>query len=124
MAAFRFNHIYVITPFLVIGGLLQGFDISSMSGIISTDVWQGYYGRPSASTQGGITASISGGSFLGCLVNMLTVDRYGRRTTMQMACVVFVVGAILASASVDVAMLILGRVFCGLGVGTLSHNPP
>lgn len=113
----QFNSIWAITPFLVIGGLLQGFDISSMSAIINTEAWQQYYGHPSASTQGGITASISGGSFVGCYANMLTIDRLGRRLTMQIACVVFIVGAILAAASVDVAMLIVGRFLSGLAVG-------
>lgn len=114
---FQFRSIYAITPFLVIGGLLQGFDISSMSGIISSKAWQGYYSHPDAATQGGITASISGGSFLGCFVNMLTIDRFGRRTSMQIGCIIFTIGAVLAAASVDIAMLIVGRVLCGLAVG-------
>lgn len=32
----KFSNIYVITAFLVIGGLLQGFDISSLFEILST----------------------------------------------------------------------------------------
>lgn len=117
---FQINNMWAIAPFLVIGGMLQGFDISSMSAIINTKAWQQYYGHPTASTQGGITASISGGSFVGCYANMLTIDRFGRRTTMQIACVVFIVGAVLAAASVDVATLIVGRFLCGLAVGKSS----
>lgn len=36
---------------------------------------------------------------------------------MQIGAIIFIIGAILCAASVDIAMLILGRVLCGLAVG-------
>ena len=115
--AYKIYNIYVITAFLVIGGLLQGFDISSLSAILSEKVFTEKFDNPNAVQQGGITASISGGSFLGCLINMFLVDRIGRRSTMMVGCIVFIIGAIICTASVDIAMLIVGRMFCGGAVG-------
>jgi MFS family permease len=112
--AYQLSNIYIITAFLVIGGLLQGFDISSLSAILSTKPFKEEFDSPTADQQGGITASISGGSFLGCLVNIFVVDRFGRRRTLMAGCVIFVIGAIICAASVDIAMLIVGRLLCDL----------
>lgn len=117
-------NIYIITVITTIGGLLQGFDISSLSVIISTTPFKKHYGNPTSSTQGGITVSISGGSFLGCWAAFLLIDRLGRRTLLQVGCVVFIVGAILCAASVDIAMLIVGRLLCGFGVGIFTSTSP
>lgn len=115
--AYKISNIYVITAFLVIGGLLQGFDISSLSAILSTKPFKERFDSPTADQQGGITASISGGSFLGCLVNMFVVDRFGRRHTLMAGCIIFIFGSIICTASIDIAMLIVGRLLCGGAVG-------
>lgn len=121
---YTITNVYALAGFLAIGGLLQGFDVSSMSGIISYPKFKEYYGHPDANVTGGITASISGASFLGCFVAFALVDRVGRKITAQIACVLFVIGAIIASASINVAMLIVGRIFCGAGVGMLTSSGP
>ncbi|KIH87056.1 sugar transporter [Sporothrix brasiliensis 5110] len=121
---YTITSVYALAAFLAIGGLLQGFDVSSMSGIISYPPFKEYCGHPDANVTGGITASISGASFLGCFVAFVQVDRLGRRTTAQIACVLFVIGAVLSAASVNVAMLIVGRIFSGTGVGMLTSSGP
>lgn len=113
----KISNIYAITPIVIIGGLLQGFDISSLSAIISTKPFKTHYGNPDSTTQGGITAAISGGSFIGCFAAFALMDRTGRRTLLQIGCWIFIVGAVLCAASVDIAMLIVGRFLCGFGVG-------
>lgn len=122
--AYSLRNIYLITLIIIIGGLLQGFDISSMSAIASNKIWQNRFGNPNAATQGGVTASISGGSFLGCFVNMLTIGRFGRRMTLQIGSLVFILGAVLCAASVAVPMLIVGRTLCGLAVGMFTSTGP
>lgn len=118
---YTITNIYALAVFLAIGALLQGFDVSSMAGIISTSMFKTYYGHPDSSVTGGITTNISGESFLGCFVAFAIVDRFGRRATVQSACVIFVIGAILTSSSVNVAILIEGRLVCGgSGVGKLA----
>ncbi len=116
------SNIYFITAIVTIGGLLQGFDISSLSAILSTKPFKKHFDSPNAAQQGGITASISGGSFLGCHFAFFLIDRIGRKTILQIGCVIFTVGAILCTASVDIGMLIVGRLTCGFGVGKSSHG--
>lgn len=43
--------------------------------------------------------------------------RFGRRPTIQVASVFFVLGAILNAAAKNLAILIIGRLFLGAGVG-------
>lgn len=53
----------------------------------------------------------------GGLVAGKTADRLGRKPTIALACVVFIVGAAMMSASHDYSVLLLGRIITGVGVG-------
>ena len=64
---YRFSNIYVLAAFGTIGGALFGFDISSMSAWIGTEQYTTYFNNPSSDLQGGITASMSGGSLIGAI---------------------------------------------------------
>ena len=46
-----------------------------------------------------------------------TTRRFGRRITMLIAGVFFIIGVILNAAAQDLAMLIAGRILLGFGVG-------
>ena len=80
------TNIYCITSLAVIGGGLFGFDIASMSAIISTEQYLCYFDQsdglcrgPTPNVQGGITAAMAGGSWLGSLTSGLLSDRFGRK---------------------------------------------
>lgn len=128
---------YVIAAVAVIGGALFGFDISSMSAIISTEPYLCYFNQgplymvpdkkcsgPSSSTQGGITASMPGGSWLGALISGYLSDILGRKTSIQVGCVIWCIGSILVCASQNIGMLIVGRIINGLAVGICSAQVP
>jgi MFS family permease len=113
----KVTNLYLITAIVTLGGLLQGFDVFSLSAIISTTPFKNQFHKPNASTQGGITASLSGGSFLGCFFAFLLIDRIGRKLLLQITSLIFIVGAIFCGPVVDVAMLIVRRLVCGFAVG-------
>ena len=96
------GNIYVIAAVAVIGGALFGFDISSQSAIISTNPYLCYFNQgplywatdgkcsgPKASVQGGITASMPGGSFVGALLSGFLSDILGRKTSIQVGAVIW-----------------------------------
>ena len=118
----KISNIYLSTAIVTIGGLLQGFDISSLAVILSTTPFRKHYDSPNANVQAGTTASISGGSFLGCFFAFALIDGLGRKPLLQIGCIIFVVGAVLCTASVDIAMLIVGRLICGFAVGRCSSS--
>lgn len=112
----------VLAAFGTIGGALFGCDVSSMSAWISSDQYLSYFDYPDSTQQGGITASMSGGSFLGALAAGFLSDRFGRRGCLMMASCVWIVGAALQCSAQNVAHLVVGRMVSGLAVGVTSSQ--
>ncbi|KAF2007011.1 general substrate transporter [Amniculicola lignicola CBS 123094] len=119
-----FYNVYVICSFAAIGGGLFGFDISSMSGVLGTNGYKNYFGNPTGYRQGGITASMPAGSLVGSLVSSFLADRLSRKTAIQTAAVIWIIGAIFQTASNGVALLCFGRVVAGVSVGIASAIVP
>lgn len=106
------------------GGGLFGFDISSMSGVLATESYKRFFGNPVSYQQGGITASMPAGSLVGSLMSSFLADRLSRKITLQIGCVLWIVGSTIQCASQNVAMLCAGRVVAGLCVGIASSVVP
>ena len=93
------GNIYLIAAISVIGGGLFGFDISSMSAIISTPQYKCYFDQspdrsctgPRPNVQGGITASMPGGSWLGALISGFLSDILGRKRAIMVGAVIWYV---------------------------------
>ncbi|KAK6441837.1 high affinity glucose transporter, partial [Oleoguttula sp. CCFEE 5521] len=127
----QYGNIYLIAGISVIGGALFGFDISSMSAIIAGKGYLCYFNQgdepclgPRSEVQGGITASMAGGSWLASLCSGFLADRIGRKKAIMTAAVIWVIGSIIVSASQNIAMLIVGRVINGFSVGIASAQVP
>ncbi|KAF2099934.1 MFS sugar transporter-like protein [Rhizodiscina lignyota] len=118
------TNVYLICGFAAIGGGLFGLDISSMSGVLGTQAYIRYFNNPLSYRQGGITASMPAGSFAGALASSFLADKYSRKVTIQIASVIWIIGAILQTASQNVGMLCAGRVIAGLSIGIASSVVP
>ncbi|KAJ5627246.1 general substrate transporter [Penicillium herquei] len=133
------GNIYVIAAVAVVGGGLFGFDISSMSAQLDENSYKCYFnqgpnGPPfnddldcsglSSLRQGGVTAAMAAGSWLGALISGFISDRVGRKYAIMTGCVIWVVGSVIICASQDIAMLCVGRVINGLAVGIESAQVP
>lgn len=136
---YQIGNIYFITAIAVLGGALFGFDISSMSAILGTSQYKCYFNQgpsgppfnsspdcsgPSASVQGGITAAMPGGSFVGALGSGFISDRLGRKRAIQIGAIIWCVGSIIVCASQNIGMLVAGRFINGLSVGICSAQVP
>ncbi|KAK7535937.1 sugar transporter [Phyllosticta citribraziliensis] len=118
------TNIYVLAAFGTIGGALFGFDVSSMSAWIGTDQYHDYFNNPSSDLQGGITASMSAGSFAGALAAGFLSDKLGRKHAMEIAACIWLVGSAIQCSSQNVAQLVAGRVINGFTVGIMSSQVP
>ncbi|KAH6889752.1 general substrate transporter [Thelonectria olida] len=133
------GNIYVIAGASVVGGALFGFDISSVSAQLGENSYKCYFNQgpkgppfnddmdcsgPRSLVQGGITASMAAGSWLGALVSGPLSDRLGRKYSIMLGCVVWIVGSILCCASQNIGMLIVGRIINGIAVGFESAQVP
>ena len=69
-----------------------------------------------------ITSILSAGTFFGAIIAGDIADRFGRRSTVVVGCVVFIIGVILqtASAGPNLGLIVSGRLIAGFGVGFVS----
>ncbi|KAF2173795.1 hypothetical protein M409DRAFT_48719 [Zasmidium cellare ATCC 36951] len=124
MAKFQFSNVYLISFIATLGGLMQGFDVASMSAIIGTKQYKTYFNKPGSTLQGGITASMAGGSLLGSIATNLTGDRFGRRDSLAIGCVIWIIGCAVMASVQNVAQLIVARLINGFAVGIFSCQAP
>lgn len=64
------------------------------------------------------------GAIVGAAMGGWLNDRYGRRFALLVADFLFFIGAILMAAAPNPSVLIVGRIFVGLGVGMASMTAP
>ncbi|KAJ5110259.1 High-affinity glucose transporter [Penicillium argentinense] len=148
---YTIGNIYIITTVAVIGGALFGFDIASMSAMVGdffkvslltarrlslgTQQYRCFFnqtgtneegscGGPTSSTQGGISAAMPGGSFVGALISGIVTDWLGRKHAIQVGSVIWCIGSAISCASFSIAQLVVGRFINGLSVGILSAQVP
>lgn len=115
---------WLLTSVAGISGLLFGYD----TGIISSTL---LYLTPGLSTtpltpfqKALITSSTSFGALLGGLAFGFLAERFGRKSTIWVADVVFVIGALIQAFAGSVGSMVWGRWVVGLGVGVGSGIVP
>ncbi|XP_057419502.1 probable inositol transporter 2 [Lotus japonicus] len=107
-----------------IGGLLFGYDTGVISGAllyirddfkeVDRKTW----------LQEAIVSMAIAGAIIGASVGGWMSDRFGRKATILYADVLFFAGAVIMAAAPNPSVLVVGRVFVGLGVGMASMTSP
>ncbi|KAL5773982.1 hypothetical protein ACOSP7_011539 [Xanthoceras sorbifolium] len=107
-----------------IGGLLFGYDTGVISGAL-------LYIRDDFKAvdretvlQESIVSMALAGAIVGAAIGGWINDRFGRRTTLLAADFLFFIGAVIMATAPSPALLIVGRVFVGFGVGMASMTSP
>jgi sugar porter (SP) family MFS transporter len=95
-----------------------------MSGVLNNESYLRQFHHPGSGSQGAIVASMPAGSFFGALAVTQLADRIGRRRTIILAGIIWVIGSILQCASVNRGMLVVGRIVSGISVGLSSAVVP
>ncbi|PPQ93595.1 hypothetical protein CVT25_005475 [Psilocybe cyanescens] len=115
---------YIVGSFACIGGGLFGLDISSMSGVLNNPSYLSTFNFPNPSAQGGIVAAMPAGSLVGSLAVTQLADKLGRKRTVIVAGLIWVIGSIIQCAAVNRGMLVVGRIISGISVGLSSAVVP
>ena len=104
------------------------YNIGQLSSIYANPGWKKALNKPSASKTGLITAIYYAGTWTSYIfISQPASDRLGRRYAAVVGIFVNGIGtALLASAGGKngFAMMVIGRVICGLGIALVSSSVP
>ncbi|KAA0054003.1 putative inositol transporter 2 [Cucumis melo var. makuwa] len=107
-----------------IGGFLFGYDTGVISGALLY-IRDDFKSVDSSTVlQETIVSMAIAGAIIGAAIGGWMNDRFGRRTVILIADFLFFIGAVVMAASPGPSLLIVGRVFVGLGVGMASMTSP
>lgn len=105
-----------ITLLSMIHPTTMGYDAMMVGGILNLDSYLTYFNLTPA-TIGLNTAAVWMGQLLACLtITQYINDRFGRKKSIFTGVMVLIIGVILQSASQNIGMFIVGRIFLGFGI--------
>lgn len=106
---------------IMLSGVLFGYDQGVIAGAL--DGIQKTFNTNTAMIQI-ITSWVTLGALVGALVAGTLADKIGRRLTILLAAILFVIGALLESLAPGTTVLVIGRLVVGFGVGVASVAAP
>ncbi|HEX7339390.1 MAG TPA: sugar porter family MFS transporter [Rhodanobacteraceae bacterium] len=111
----------LVIAFAGLGGFLYGFDIGVISGALAfmeRDIGFG------ASESGLIVGAVLFGGAFATFFSGSMADRFGRRWSINMSSIVYIVGTVLVMIAGSFHMILAGRLIEGLGVGIITIVVP
>ncbi|KAK5951934.1 hypothetical protein OHC33_006820 [Knufia fluminis] len=125
----RNGYNFSIALFVACGSLCYGYASSISAALIGQASWYDYFGLVAGTPQsnrilGAINGVYAAGGAFGCIANMYTAEKFGRPRSIQIGCVISIIGATVMTASVHIAMFIVSRFIMGFGVGILVTLVP
>ncbi|QLL30672.1 hypothetical protein HG536_0A04870 [Torulaspora globosa] len=106
-------------------GLLFGYDTGVISGVLLVMAPQDISQEKITEFQKEVVTAIAClGSFFGSMLGFPLSDRYGRRTTMALCCVVFIIGGVWMALSTSLSVLATGRLVVGIAIGVAAQCVP
>ena len=124
---------YLMCAFSAFGGIFFGYDSGYISGVMAMPYVIEHFQPVSKAFKDDenvfilsswkkslITSILSAGTFFGAIIAGDLADFIGRRTTIIAGCGIFVIGVILQTISTGLALLVVGRLIAGFGVGFVS----
>jgi sugar porter (SP) family MFS transporter len=116
------RHVLVAAAITALGGLLFGYDTGVVSGALL--FLKNQFGGLSSFQEELVTSLLLIGAMIGAFGAGRVADRIGRRPTILITAVIFVVGVLLAAFSPAFWTLLVARVVIGLAVGSASMSVP
>ena len=113
--------VYLAAAYAGLGGLLFGYDTGVISGaelFFKNDFSLSVFALEV------IVSGVLAGAAVGALLGGRLADIFGRRTLLILTAFIFAAGAILCAAAMSPAILIVGRIIVGFGIGLSSSAVP
>ncbi|RMX91770.1 hypothetical protein D0868_13795 [Hortaea werneckii] len=115
-----------VAIFASLGGFLFGYDQGCISGVVTMESFGATFPRiyTDAGFKGWFVSTLLLAAWFGSLINGPIADRLGRKSSIMVAVVVFVIGSALQGGAIDVPMMFAGRAIAGVAVGALTMVVP
>jgi SP family sugar:H+ symporter-like MFS transporter len=115
------TYVVALSSVAAIGGFLFGFDSGVINGAV--DALAHAFGTRAATT-GFAVASVLLGCAVGAFIAGTVADRHGRRPTMLLNAVLFLISAVASGLADSAAVFIASRLVGGLAIGAASVLAP
>ncbi|KAN0063405.1 hypothetical protein ACQY0O_004571 [Thecaphora frezii] len=117
-------YVWGLTSFAAIGGLLFGYDTGAISSVLVT-IGNDLDGRPITDGEKEfITSALTLGAIISALFAGLVADKIGRKWTLLICDIFFIVGVIVQCSASHKWVMIPGRFIMGFGVGGAAQMVP
>ena len=122
-----------VVVFVAMGVLTTAYGLAVIGSTVGQPSFYTYFGFATAGEPGyahttnligGLNGVNSAGAIVGCILSAWSADKYSRKYTMLMGCVVLAIGGALCAGAVDYGMFLVGRFIAGLGAGVLACVVP
>ncbi|KAF2093152.1 general substrate transporter [Rhizodiscina lignyota] len=109
---------FLISVFASLGSVLFGYDLGIIAEVVSSKAFIAKF-NPTSSETGAVVSVFTGGAFVGAGLAGPAGDWIGRKKTILLGAVIFLLGGGLQTGAQNLGYLYAGRCISGLGVGFL-----
>ncbi|AGI27195.1 Galactose transporter [Candidatus Portiera aleyrodidarum] len=113
--------VWISCSIVALVGILFGMDIGVISGVLPFITKEFHL---STNMAGWIVGSMMGGASIGALANGIISKHVGRKKSLLLSSILFLIGAVIAIFSKYTIILIMARIILGLAVGSASFTAP
>ncbi len=121
IVSLTFRQITFISFVASLGGLLFGFDMAVVSGVLP--IFKAQYALDSF-LEGWFVSSALLGCIVGVVISSYLSDKCGRRLTLLISALLFILSTLACILFVDFSHIIIGRILTGIGIGIASNVVP
>ncbi|KFZ06648.1 hypothetical protein V501_07211 [Pseudogymnoascus sp. VKM F-4519 (FW-2642)] len=127
---FASRYVALCAAFAAIGGLLFGYDQGVVSIILVMPQFLERFPEVSETAAGAgfykglMTGMIELGALIGALNQGWIADKISRKYSIAVASVIFIIGSVIQTASMNYEMLVVARFIGGVGIGMMSMVVP
>ncbi|KAJ9303750.1 hypothetical protein DTO217A2_6762 [Paecilomyces variotii] len=115
-----------VASFSTLGGLLFGYDQGVISGVLTMESFGARFPHiyTDSGFKGWFVSTLLLAAWFGSLINGPLADRIGRKLSINIAVIIFVIGSAIQCGAVNIPMLFVGRAIAGVAVGQLTMVVP
>ncbi|OQV11272.1 hypothetical protein CLAIMM_15133 [Cladophialophora immunda] len=114
---------FLCLGYVTFGSIFYGYDSGITTSILGYSRFLKYFDLD-ATKIGAFSSAYYAGSFLGCVLNWYLPDKIGRLRTIQLSCVIAILGSSLQTGAKSFAVFCAGRAIGGIASGLIFSICP